>query len=468
MIRTELMPHQKRIVDFIANKHAFGIFADYGTGKTLCALKHVNDNNYRKTLIVSTKTAIQATWTSEIEKHTDFKYVVLVGTKQQKLDLLYKGLRMSKIDSSYYHTAKHFITLFLVNFDGIENIFNEIIQTKFDCIIVDESTKIKSAFAKRTQVLCKLGECIDNRGIMTGWPVTENLAEIYSQIKFLDRGEAFGKKYYAFLNRHFNRVNFKYIARKTGVDEILSKIKQFCIRITNKDLKLPPKMYKQIYVDKTPEQLDALSQLENYYKLAFGTVKIDTKYIFTLINKSLQICAGFVQDNPEDKRRHIEHVLTAKDAVLMDIIDEIAPNDHKVVIWCQYTFVVDKLCKLLQKRGYNVLSITGATTNIVEVVNKFQLSSNYNILLCTQKKASESLNLYNANYAIYYSNTWSYDERFNSEARIYRKGSEKHSHVMYIDLITKNTVEDKVLKCLKTKKDLVNELKDAFIKGDIC
>ena len=39
---------------------------------------------------------------------------------------------------------------------------------------------------------------------------------------------------------------------------------------------------------------------------------------------------------------------------------------------------------------------------------------------------------------------------------------------MYIDLITKNTVEDKVLKCLKTKKDLVNELKDAFIKGDIC
>jgi SNF2 family DNA or RNA helicase len=89
-------------------------------------------------------------------------------------------------------------------------------------------------------------------------------------------------------------------------------------------------------------------------------------------------------------------------------------------------------------------------------------SPSHNVLLATQLKAAESITLTNCRYAIYYSNTWSQDKRSNSEARIYRKGSEKHKNIIYIDLVVKDSVEEAVYECLKRKKSLVATLMKQF------
>jgi hypothetical protein len=68
-----------------------------------------------------------------------------------------------------------------------------------------------------------------------------------------------------------------------------------------------------------------------------------------------------------------------------------------------------------------------------------------------------------AKYAIYYSNTWSYDLRANSEARIRRKGSEHHDSILYIDLVTESSVENKVYDCLRRKGNLIADLKKHFV-----
>ena len=98
------------------------------------------------------------------------------------------------------------------------------------------------------------------------------------------------------------------------------------------------------------------------------------------------------------------------------------------------------------------------------MLSKFQTSREYNVLLATQKKAAESITLTSARYAIYYSNIWSYDSRGNSEARIRRKGSEKHESIIYVDILTKSEVEKKVYDCLRKKKNLIEELKKSFIE----
>lgn len=457
-IKTELMVHQKQIVNFIRDKKYFGIFADFGTGKTLCALSYINFHRLRKVLIVSTKTAIQSTWVDEISKHTDFLYVMLVGPRNQKINNLYLGLKKSMINAGYYHSSRSNIVLFLVNFDGIDNIFNELIQANFDLIICDESTRIKSPNAKRTMVLWKLAEYIDKRCIMTGFPITESLVDLYSQIKFLDLGENFGKSYYAFIHRYFNKIAYKCLPRKKGVIEILKKIKPFCIRITNADLKLPPKNYKTEHVKLTDEQSRLLTSLEEYFRLEFGKVKIDTQYIFTLINKSLQICAGFIKD----AEGNVELVQTNKDEMLAELLEEIDIYQHKVIIWCTFLHTVDKLSKILKR--FDPLTLSGATKNVNEVIRKFQHDKNSNVLIAIQKKGAASITLTNCNHAIYYSNAWSYDDRYNSEARIYRKGSEQHKFVFYTDLVVKDTIEEKVLDCLRKKKSLVDELKQQFLE----
>ena len=460
MIYTKLRSHQKLIVDFCKDKKYFGIFADYGTGKTLCALKLINDNRMymRKILVISSKTAILSTWPQEIEKHSDFTYVHLLGSVKRKVANLALGLRQSYVAETTSHLSLKRPVIFLVNFDGIRNIFEELAMSSFDFVIVDESPKIKSPTTLRTKVIWSLARTVKRRCIMTGFPVTENVANIYSQIKFLDLGETFGNNYWAFLEKYFYRAGFKR-KLKRGMDKKLFRlIRPFTIRVSNKVLDLPPQVYETKVIEASDKQRELLDELKDYFRVEFGKVQIDTQYIFTLINKSLQICDGFIQDG----EGHREIIDTGKDEMLTDLIEDIDPDKNKILIWAIFKFSVRKIKKIAEKMGYNALTLTGDTEDVEKTIKLFQFSKRYNILVATQKKAAESITLTNCKYAIYYSNSWSYDLRSNSEARIRRMGSEHHKSIIYTDMMIKNSVEELVYDCLKKKKNLVNTLKKNF------
>jgi len=479
------MGHQELVVRFCLEKNELpyaGIFADYGTGKSLIALMIIEimqlakENRFRSVLIVATTLAIETTWCDEIKKHSDFRFCILRGTAKAKVNLL--NYAMGKVNDpnryGYDGESKKPI-LFLLNYEGVKSIHNELSAAGFDVVFCDESTKIKTHDAERTMAMYEVGGHIPYRYIMTGFPITENLAELYSQIKFLDRGKTFGDSYYAFINRFFVRLGQRIVVKKRSIKQIIDLISPFCIRVTNEILKLPPKTYKEVRLEMTDQQRELLLQLNDTFRLEFGKVKIDTKYIFTLISKSLQICDGFVQHKEYEKDEkgrntkkllssELEIVDTNKDEALIETLNEIDTTRNKVVIWCAFLFSVQKLETILRKLGILSLSLTGATENSNKVVQMFQRSREYNVLICTQKKAAESVTLTSARYSVYYSNIWSNDARLNSEARIRRKGSEIHKSIMYIDLITKDSVEEKVYECLRKKKDLINELKTAFLE----
>lgn len=479
MICTELMVQQKTVTEFCKDKEYAGIFSDYGTGKSLCGLYLVEKRKFRKVLIISTVLSIDSTWCDEIRKHTDFRFCVLRGTTKAKVNLLeYAISTVDRPDRYGYQSGLQKPMIVLLNYESVKSIHRELEGAGFDAIFLDESTKIKTHDATRTMAAYEVGESIPNRYIMTGFPITEALMELYSQIKFLDRGKSFGNSYYAFLNRYFVRVGMKYVVKRRAIKQILDLIKPFCIRVTNEMLKLPPALHKPLHLDMTDQQRDLLAQLNETFRLELGNVKIDTQYIFTLLSKSLQICDGFVQHIEYEKvekdgklvktskvlSSELEVVDTNKDEALIETLENIDVRQNKVVIWCAFLFSVKKLELILGKLGIRTLSLTGETVNSNKVVQVFQKSREYNVLICTQKKAAESVTLTSARYAIYYSSIWSNDARLNSEARIRRKGSEIHKSIIYIDLITKETVEEHLYECLRKKKDLINELKVAFLE----
>jgi len=476
MIKTKAFgQHQTEVLEFCSireeTEEYAGIFADYGTGKTWCALALAEIKKFRKVLVVATKLAIDTTWCDEIRMHSDFRFCILRGTAKQKVNLLQYAL--GQIDDptrfGYEYQSKKPM-LFLINYDGVKSIYHELIRGGFDAVFVDESTKIKTFDAERTKALYEVGGYISHRYIMTGFPVTEHLAELYSQIKFLDRGKTFGNSYYAFLNRYFVRMGMKMVVKKRAITQILGLIAPFCIRVTNKSLKLPPKIYKKISLELTDEQGRLITDLNETFRLEFGEVKIDTKYIFTLIAKSLQICDGFVQNVVRDKETKkiisetLEIIDTNKDEALIEILDEIDISQNKVVIWCAFLFSVEKIKRILTKLRIPVLTLIGGNEDDNKTVQWFQKSRDHNVLICTQKKAAESVTLTASRYAIYYSNIWSNDARQNSEARIRRKGSNIHQNITYIDLVTKCKVEESVYSCLRvTKKNLIDQLKQEFL-----
>jgi len=484
-IKTVLMKHQEECVRFCLEKNELpyaGIFMDYGCGKTLAALMMIEimrlaeENQFQRVLIVATTLAIETTWCDEIKKHSDFRFCILKGTAKAKFNLLQYALGKVNDPNRYgYINESKQPMLFLLNYEGVRSIHRELSGAGFDVVFCDESTKIKTHDIERTKAMYEVGGHIPYRYIMTGFPVTENLSEIYSQIKFLDRGNVFGLSYYAFINKYFVRLGQKIVIKKRAIKQILDLIAPFCIRITNEMLKLPPKVYKEIRLEMTDQQRELLVRLNDTFRLEFGKVKIDTKYIFTLISKSLQICDGFVQHieyEKDEKGKNTSKVIsseleiidTNKDEALVETLHEIDVTKNKVVIWCAFLFSVAKVETVLAKLGIRTLSLTGATEDSNKVVQLFQRSKEFNVLICTQKKAAESVTLTSAKYAIYYSRIWSFDAQANSEARIRRKGSEIHKNIMYIDLITKDSVEEKVVDCLKKKKSLVDELKVAFLE----
>lgn len=474
MIYSKLMKHQLQVVDFIMkdSKQYFGIFAEYGTGKTLMALAYMNLRRFNRVLVISTKTAVTSTWVDEIYKHTDFQYALLTGSRPQRLTNLKMGLRKSVIHATPYSKKVTIPVVFLINFDGIHSIFDELCQARFDMVLIDESTKIKDPYTERSKAVCMLGRFTKIRCVMTGFPITENLADIYAQIKFLDQGKLLGTKFDAFLAKYFVKMGMKALPRKTGAVELIKSIKPFCIRVTAKDLNLPPSVYKTIHIQQNEIQKKLFKSLYDLMRVELGKVKIDTVYIFTLIAKSLQICDGFLKESDEyneegeliKKGTAIERFKTPKDEALFELVDEINLDKHKLVIWCLFRNSVSKLARVFDKIGYKPLTLTGDTKDAGSVVHKFQHDNKSRVLIATQKKASESITLTVCNYAVYYSQAWSNDLRMNSEARIKRKGSEHHDSIFYTDLVIKNSIEDQVAQCLKDKKNLVKNLKNVFLK----
>ena len=474
MIRTKPMGHQSMVLKFAGPLEYAGVFADYGTGKTLMALMLTQLKKFRKVLIVAPKTAIDTTWKDQIREHSDFRFCVLKGTAKQKVNMLQYAVGKVDQPNRYGEVSGSFKPmLFLINYEGIESIYHELKAAEFDACFADESTKIKTYDSKRTMAMQELGPTVKHRYLLVGFPATESLYELYSQVKFLDGGKTFGHSYHAFLNKYFVRLGPKMIIKKRSIKQIMDLIKPFCIRITNDTLKLPPKVYKPIEVPLTAQQRELLTRLSSTFRLELGKVKIDTQYIFALLAKSLEICNGFVhhveKEIGEDGKPtgkilsdNTEIVDTNKDEMLIEILDEIDVRQHKVVIWAPFRFSVKKIAAILKKLRIPVLTLTGETEDPNKVVSLFQNTKEYNVLVCTQKKAAESITLTAARYAIYYSNVWSNEARLNSEARIRRKGSEKHKSIMYIDLVTESSVEKQVYECLRKKKSLIDELKSAF------
>lgn len=452
------MKHQSMICDFAAPKPYAGIFAEYGTGKTLAALMIVEKIRLRRVLVVSTKLSVQSTWPSEIKQHTDYKWAVLVGERRKKAKILYYAMKMFQ-DATKYHKAPTTPLICLVNYDGIKNIYRELSAVPWDAIILDESTKIKSPDTLRTRILWDLGKRIPRRYIMTGFPVTEAITNIYSQIKFLSDENLLGSSYYAFLNMYFVRMGTKVLPRKKQITKLFEKIAPFCLHVTNKSLKLPPKIYKKVDVPLTEKQKELLSSFRKTFQLEFGKVKIDTQYIFVLITKSLQICDGYVKG--EDGA--VAAVPTNKDEFLIEELDAVNASRNKVVIWARFRYSLNKIRRILIRLGLNVLVLNDKTEDPDRIVKHFQHDKKYTILLASQKKAAESITLTSSRYGMYYSNEHSFDLRGNSEARIRRKGSEGHSSIVYTDFVCESPVEQRVYDCLRQKRDLVGELKKYFL-----
>ena len=330
-------------------------------------------------------------------------------------------------------------------------------------MIVDESTTIKNRKAQRTKNLMTLTKYSRYRRILTGSPVTKSPMDLFSQCNFLDERALGYNSYFAFQSRYAvvqKRVmgarSFQEITGYRRLDELNEKLFEFSTRVLKEEcLDLPEKVYIKREVELTDEQAKVYNQMK---KLALAQMEggdlATTESVLTQIMRLQQICCGFFQ--PDVGK--IQPLKNNRLNELMSITDEL---QGKAIIWASYTHDIQQIADTLRDRfGPDSVALYYGETpqdKRQEIVERFQDVNNpLRFFVGQPRTGGYGITLTAANTVIYYSNSYDLEIRLQSEDRAHRIGQK--NIVTYIDLVSPDTIDEKVLGALRQKINLAEQV----------
>jgi len=415
---------------------------EMGTGKTRAAIDifmiKKEQGDVETGLVLCPKSMVNK-WVVEIEKWSDCKAMPFYGTKEDKLETLEE-----KWD---------WIVVTFESFERYREEFLAIVDEK-RFVILDETTKIKNPKAKRAKACHDLGLKTKHKLILTGTPVTQHAYDVFSQFKFLDCGETFGFDYDSFINQYFWRRGYSLIARSGAIEEISKKMYgKSATRFLKKDcIDIPDKVYDSVLLDLPPETNVkykemvkwAITQLE-------GGQRVTASIILTQLLRLSQITSGFVKDVSGNELPFKEN---PKLDALEDIIEN--SNSNKIIVWGRFVHDIRAIKGLCDKMGVKAVTIFGEDGQAArtENVRQFQEEPDCKVIIGTAGSGGHGIDLTAASIVVYFSNSYSLEQRLQSEDRAHRAGQK--NQVTYIDLLCKDTIDVAIYKVLRSKKNIAD------------
>lgn len=454
-IKGSLYAHQVRAYNFalnLVNKGSKGIayLMDMGTGKTITSIALVGSlleqSKFHNLLIVCPK-SIVGVWQEEFQKFADYRYAltILDGSLDKK-------------KAAFKYMTGTALQVIVVNYESCWRLESEIAKWKPDMIICDESSKIKNPTTSQSKALHRLGANSKLNLILTGTPITNNPLDFFSQYKFLDE-QILGSSFYLFRNRYAvmggyqNRlvVGYRHLA------ELVEKVHKIAYRIKIEDaVELPPFIDETRTIMLEPKTQAMYKMIaEDCYAELNNETDVTARNILTQLLRLSQVTGGYIRN---DNNNDALQVSSAKMDALEDIVDTCVEEGRKVVVFARFVPEIEAIARMLQKKGIGYSLIYGATKDRAEQVKKFQEDPETKVFVGQLQTTGMGLTLTAANVAVFYSLDFSYANYEQSRARIHRIGQKEKC--LYIHLVCKNTVDEKVMKALQKKGDIAKLMVD--------
>ena len=469
--KTKPYGHQLDALNASWDKENFAYFMEMGTGKSKVLLDNaavLYDKGLINGLLLIAPKGVYKNWyDSEIPTHLPDhieKNIVLWKTsdKSKKQQLLLNTL---------FKSGTH-LNILIMNVESFSSGNGSEFAYKFlsahpkSMVAIDESTTIKTPTSNRTKNILKLSDHCKYRRILTGSPVTKSPLDLYSQCQFLDPWLLDHQSYYTFRARYsickkiqVNGRQVEIVVGYRNLGELSDKIKPFSKRILKDDcLDLPEKSYVKHYVELTKEQKKVYEQMKKE-AIAFLDGKMQSSAtVMTQLMRLHQItCGHFTADDGT-----IKDLPCSRLGELMSILENV---EGKTIIWSHYTHDVRRIIKEI-KRVYgddSVVDYYGATDTDARSANikKFQNDDKCRFFVGNPSTGGFGLTLTEAKNVIYFSNSFNFEVRRQSEDRAHRSGL-KHP-VLYTDLICKGTIDERIIASLSNKNKLATKtLGDEF------
>ena len=471
--KTKPYDHQIKALEKSWASETFGLFMEMGTGKSKVLVDNISmlydRGAVRGALIVAPK-GVYKNW-DEIEfpthmpEHVDYTKVLweanLTKKKQLELDTLFddKGdLKILIMNVEAFSTTK--------GLDFAHSFLNIFLGKAL--IGIDESTTIKNQTAKRTKNILKIGNLAKYRRILTGSPVTKSPLDLYSQCEFLDLWHLGHSSYYSFrsryahmIERNFGGRNVQLVGSYRRLDELSENLEKFSYRVLKEDcLDLPPKIYMKRIIELTDEQKKVYAQMKQIALAELDGKIMSSINVMTQLMRLHQItCGHFKSDDGT-----ITHLKNNRLDELMSLLDEV---EGKVIIWANYVEDIKKIVGTL-KKAYGEASTVEYHGSVDPRVRQEQIAlfqeknGPARYFVGNPQTGGYGITLTAASTVVYYSNSYDLEKRLQSEDRAHRIG-QKNS-VTYVDLVAEKTIDERIVKSLRNKINIANEIMGEELK----
>lgn len=450
--KAELRPYQKagyQWLKFLQEYNFGGILADdMGLGKTVQALALLCEASERgkQTSLLIVPTSLTENWHREILKFAPHLNV-----------LLHTGAERRKI-------VTHFPSydLIITTYGTFRSDAEILCGFYYHYVILDEAHYIKNPAALITKSLEGL-QC-KHRIAITGTPVENSALDLWTQMNFVNRGLLGTQNY--FKNEFQNPIEKKNDFAKQ--EKLAALIKPFILRRTKEQVAkdLPPKTEYIQYCEMTDEQAALYERVKNEYRnTILDQIEREgfAKSQFLLLRglTLLRQIANHPKMTDENSA-----MSSGKFEEIFDRLEVVLANGNKVLVFSQFVKHLTLIKEALVEKNIGFCYIDGSTKKRIEQVEQFQNDPKIQVFLISLKAGGVGLNLTAADYVFVLDPWWNPAAEAQAIDRAHRIGQNKN--VFVYKFISRETVEEKILRIQERKKQLSEDLisaESSFMKS---
>ena len=443
-LETLLHGYQKNGVTWLKRLRNFGLGGiladDMGLGKTvqaICALYEIHSSRKEHPSLIVCPTSLVDNWKEEIHRfEPSLRVATYVGTPSERRRLF---------------AQKNDVDVIVTSYGLIQRDLEYLEKISFSYLILDEAQAIKNKETRSARSVKKLQSIY--RLVLTGTPVENSLEDLWSIFDFLMPGflgshERFVQGYVRLQNRE----------ESGAIDFLKKRIAPFVLRRLKEDVldDLPPISHllyhcylhdeqQSIYqkaAKKAQEELISLVEKQGFEKTKL--------HVLATLTRLKQICCHPALVDPDT------NCSSAKYQMLQDLLQGLIESGHKTVLFSQYTKMLGIIRKDLEALGIPFLYLDGATKNRLQLVKKFNQDPEIPIFLISLRAGGNGLNLVGADSVIHYDMWWNPAVENQATDRVWRMG--QTTKVSSYKLITKGTIEEKIVELQDRKKDIISGL----------
>jgi len=434
-LKTSLLPHQIPVVEKLRQIKVGALYMEMGTGKTRTALELID-------IRLSAGKADHVLWLCPCSVKENLRRDIIkhAGGIQ---DITICGIET--LSSSIRENVR----------------LLKLVQSKNVFLVVDESNLVKNHRALRTQNIIRISEYCKYKLILNGTPISKCEKDLFSQWYILDWRILGYRSFWSFAANHLeydDRIKGR-IVNTLNVDYLVRKIAPYTYQIKKSEcLDLPSKTYGTKYYYFTDMQAAHYYQVAD--ELLFQLDELKPHTIYRLFSGLQSVISGFRVDVGREHMQREPFFKNPMDNPRMDLLfDLLDRTDEKAIVFCRYTQEIQDIVSIANERygAGSAVAFYGELSQRKRQESIQAFENNSRIFVANKTCAGYGLNLQFCSYVIYYNNDWDYATRSQSEDRVHRIGQQHNVHI--IDICAANTLDERILKCLWRKENLIDNFK---------